>query len=53
MLMERDSQLYLVGKMDDTVSFYKLYTLVIIWEICMKLFVLATAINPFSKVWSV
>lgn len=53
MLMDWGSQLYLVWKMDDTVSFYKLYTVVIIWEICMMPFVLATAINPFSKVWSV
>ena len=30
MLMDWDSQLYLVGEVDDTVSFYKLYTLVII-----------------------
>ena len=29
-LMDRDSQLYLVGKMDDPVSVYRLYTLIII-----------------------
>ena len=37
--MDRDSQLYLVGKMDDPVSVYRLYTLIIIWEICMILFI--------------
>lgn len=52
-LIDWDSQLYLVGKMDDAVSFYKLYTLIIIWEMCMILFVLAMAINPFSKIWAI